>query len=111
MKTLFTILLLAFFSILGSSKLQAQISTSTSPISGPTFQHTQLPTADLPISIVYRVLYQAQTPLNTPFQVLLSEYFNKNCKVTCISIQQNGDMTFLVEYGGGLTIATIADDF
>ena len=84
--------------------LQAQTTTSTGSVSGPTQQQVQTPPPSIPISYVYRVLYEAQVPLNSPFQVLLNEYYNKNCKVSCIAIYPNGDMSFRVEYGGGLAI-------
>ena len=98
------------FTVFLSFNLHAQLTTQSGPINAPTQQQIHVLTSDLPVSIVYRVLYQAQVPLNTPFQVLLSEYYNKNCKVTCISIQQNGDWTFLVEYGGGHVILSLEDD-
>ncbi|MCB9236135.1 MAG: hypothetical protein H6581_31090 [Bacteroidia bacterium] len=94
---------LFFFALLFclSFSVNAQTTTSAGSVSGPTQQQVQTPPPSIPISYVYRVLYEAQTPLNTPFQVLLTEYYNKNCKVTCIAIYPNGDMTFKVQYGGG----------
>ncbi|MCB9235861.1 MAG: hypothetical protein H6581_29705 [Bacteroidia bacterium] len=102
-----TFFLFSFLLLLGAG-LSAQTTTTTAgPTSGPTTSQIQAPPPSIPISYVYRVLYEAQAPLNTPFQVLLNEYYNKNCKVSCIAVYPNGDMTFRVEYGGGSVILTI----
>ncbi|MCB9235864.1 MAG: hypothetical protein H6581_29720 [Bacteroidia bacterium] len=99
-----TFFLFSFLLLLGAG-LSAQTTTTTGSVSGPT--QVQAPPPSIPISYVYRVLYEAQVPLNTPFPVLLNEYYNKNCKVSCIAIYPNGDMSFRVEYGGGAVIVTV----
>lgn len=83
-----------------------QTTTTSGPVSGPSQQQVQVPQTLSP-AIVHRVLNEAQVPLNTPLQVLLAEYYNKNCKVTCIGIYPNGWMTFRVLYGGGSVIIYI----
>ncbi|MCB9231235.1 MAG: hypothetical protein H6581_06215 [Bacteroidia bacterium] len=109
-KLLCKALFLVAFLLCLSFSMNAQTTTTTGSVSGPSQQQVQTPPPSIPISYVYRVLYEAQAPLSTPFQVLLSEYYNKNCKVTCIGVYPNGEMSFRVEYGGN-SIIVVLDDY
>ncbi|MCB9230392.1 MAG: hypothetical protein H6581_01910 [Bacteroidia bacterium] len=107
MKTFLLTCLFAFAGAVCFPNLQAQTATVAGSTSGP---QMQTPPPTVPVSYVYRVLYEAQVPLNTPYQVLVSEYYNKNCKVSCVAVYPNGDMSFSVVYGGNVVIISIQGD-
>ena len=90
-----------------SHKLVAQISTTPTSLAAPSSPQVQQTPLNLPLSIVYRVLNQAQVPLNTSFQVLMAEYYNGNCKIKDLGITPLGDLRFEVKYAGGATIISI----
>lgn len=73
--------------------------------------NSQVQNGGLPMQTVVKVLQVAKDDLNESLGTLISGYCSGSCKVNKIGVTSLGDGVYRVEYGGGVSIIVIDDDF